>query len=179
MPGLAGLTTNTRRTPKYTLGGISTALGWNTLTAAGLPQATVDAATGKVLTVATGAIITRHEFDENSCLYSDDTVIGNNRYPKHLLGMKLGGRSSTLNDVAKTFDLVRTTWAVKTRSGEFLVLGMSNGLISEKNASGAGAGEGDFNGFDVVLSGGETAKAFVIDETAFNALAARVVADAA
>jgi hypothetical protein len=172
---MPGLTKSTRRTNDYRMGGVTVALGWNTLTAAGVSQTSLDAATKKIVTVAADAVITRHEFEENSCLYSDDTKIGNNRYPAHLLGMKLAGRTDDLNDVAKTFDLIRTTWAVKTRSDEYLILGMKNGLISEQMKSGAGAGLDDFNGFDVVLSGGETAKAFIIDEETFNALAARVI----
>lgn len=171
---LAGLTVSTRRVNKYKLGGIAVALGFNTLTDTGVSQATVDSATGLVLTVATGAVITRHEFDENEALYSDNTVIGTNRFPKHLLGMKFGGRSNGLNTLAKTLDLVRTTWVVKTHNGECVVLGLTNGLISEKNDSGAGAKSEDFSGFDVVLSGGETEKALVISQAEFDALAARV-----
>jgi hypothetical protein len=171
---MPGLTKSTRRVDVYRMGGVVVALGWDTLAPTGIAQSSVDKATGKILTVATGAIITRHEFEENSCSYSDSTTIGNNRYPKHLLGMKLAGRTDDLNEIAKTFDLKRTTWAVATRSGEYLVLGLKGGLVSEKNESGAGAGLDDFNGFDVVLSGGEIAKALVIDEETFNALATRV-----
>ncbi|MGI4834629.1 MAG: hypothetical protein ACRYFK_14330 [Janthinobacterium lividum] len=172
---LAGLALNIRTQPKYKSGGIVAAIGWNTLAANKLAQTTLDE-NGK-LVVAAGAKLIAMDFDENSASYSDDTTIGNNRFPKHQFGFKLGGRTQALNDAALTFDLVRTTWALKTRTGEFVVLGMQGGLISEQNKSGAGAGLEDFNGFDVVLSGGETAKAFIIDEAQFNALAIRVVAD--
>ena len=154
---------------------MAVALGFNTFTDAGINQASVDASTG-ALTVAAGADIIRAEFEENSCMYSDDTKIGNNRYPEHTIGMKFGGRTQALNDAAKTFDLKRTTWAVKTYTNEYLVLGLSNGMVSSQNKSGAGAGTDDFNGFDVLLSGGETAKAAIITKAEFDALAARVVA---
>jgi hypothetical protein len=171
---MPGLVKSTRRTDDYRMGGVTVALGWDTFGPTGIAQSSVDKATGKVLTVGTDAVITRHEFEENSCSYSDNTTIGNNRYPKHLLGMKLAGRTDDLNTLAKTFDLKRTTWAVATRSGEYVVLGLRGGLIAEKDDSGAGAGLDDFNGYDVVLAGGEIAKALVIDEETFNALATRV-----
>jgi hypothetical protein len=170
---LAGLTTSITRTPQYKLGGISQALGFNTFTDKKLNQGSVDAA--GVLTVAAGAKVVSLDFEENSALYSDDTTIGNNRFPKHLFGFKLGGRTQVLNDAGMTFDLVRTTWVIKTRTNEYLVLGLENGLISEQNKSGAGAAGEDFNGFDVVLSGGEVTKALIIDKATFDALAARVV----
>lgn len=173
MAGLAGLTVSQRRTIAYKLGGIAVALAFNTFTDTGANQATLDV-TGLILTVATGATIVRLEFEENEALYSDNTVIGANRFPKHIVGYKFAGRSNALNDLAKSFDLLRTTHVVKTHSGECLVLGMQNGLIAEKDDSGAAGKFEDFNGFDVVLSGGETAKAFLISLTEFNALAARV-----
>lgn len=173
---LARLALNILRTPQYKLGGVAVALGFNTFTNAGISQATVDAATGKILTVAAGADIIRMEFEENTALYSDNTKIGNNRYPLHQFGFKLAGRTQLLNDTAVVLDLSRTTWVLKTHTGEYVVLGLSNGLISEKNDSGAGAGTDDFNGFDVLLSGGETAKALLIDKATFDALAARAPA---
>jgi hypothetical protein len=172
MPALAGLTVSQRRTISYKTGGLAVALAFNTFDATGANQATVDA-TNK-LTVATGAVIVRLEFEENEGLYSDSTTIGANRFPKHTVGYKFAGRSQSLNDLAVTLDLLRTTHVVKTRGGEFLVLGLTNGLIAEKDDSTSGAKLEDFNGFDVVLSGGETAKALVIDEATFLALATRV-----
>lgn len=171
---MPGLTKSTRRESKYKLGGVATALGWDTKTAGGIPQASVDAA--GAFTLAPGATVTRHEFEENSCLYSDNTVFGVNKYPKHLLGMKFAGRSQGLNDLAVTLDLSRTSWAIQTFTGEYLVLGMRNGLTGEKDESGAGATTDDFNGFDVVISGGEITKAVIITEAEFNALAGRVTA---
>lgn len=175
MGNLAGLTKSYARTAKYKLGGVAVALGFNTFTDTGLNQASVDDATGLVLTVAAGATIVRLDFEENTAMFSDDTKIGNNRYPEHMFGFKLGGRSNDLNELAKTFDLKRTTFVLKTHTGECVVVGLQNGLVSSQNKSGAGAGTDDFNGFDVVLSGGETAKALVISKADFDALAARVV----
>lgn len=171
---MPGLTKSTRRTSTYKLGGVSVALGWDTKTAGGIAQASVDAA--GAFTLAPGATVTRHEFEENTCLYSDNTTFGVNKYPKHVLGMKFAGRSQDLNDLAVTLDLTRTSWAVKTFTGENLVLGMSNGLTGEKDESGAGATTDDFNGFDVVISGGEVTKAIIITDAEFAALAGRVVA---
>ena len=172
---MPGLTKNTRRASVYKQGGISVALGWDTTTPAGIAQASVDN-TG-AFTLATGATVTRHEFEENTCMFSDNTTIGTNRYPKHMLGFKFAGRNAGLTDLAVTLDLKRTSWAIRTFTGEYLVLGMKNGLISEKGESGAGATTDDFNGFDYVISGGETTKAVLITEAEFNALTARVVAD--
>jgi hypothetical protein len=170
MPGLKTI----RRASEYKLGGIATLLAWPTKTAGGIPQASVDPAT-KAFTLATGADVSRLEFEENTCLYSDNTTIGTNRYPKHIIGMKLAGRTDDLNEVAKALDLSRNSFAVKTFTGENLVLGMSNGLVAEKDESGAGATTDDFNGFDLVLSGGETTKAILITDAEFAALAGRVV----
>jgi len=108
-------------------------------------------------------------------MYSDNTVFNVNRYPKHIVGMQLAGRTDDLNEVAKTFDLTRNSFAVKTFTGENLVIGMSNGLVAEKDDSGAGATTEGFNGFDIVLSGGETTKAIIISDADFAALAGRVV----
>ena len=168
MPPLAK---SLRTASQYKLGGISTLLAWATKTTGGIPQATV---TAGVFTLATGADVFRLEFDENSCLYSDNTTIGTNTYPKHLVGMKFGGRTQDLNDAAKAFDLHRHSFAARTFTGEYVVIGMSNGLKSEKNDSGAGATTDDFNGFDVVVSGGEVEKVTIITEAEFLALAGRV-----
>lgn len=175
MGNLAGLTKNYTRDAKYKLGGVAVALGFNTFTDAGLNQASVDDATGLVLTVAQDAKIVRIDFEENSAMFSDDTKIGNNRYPEHQLMLKLGGRNAALNEMAKTFDLVRTSWFLKTKSGECLALGAQNGLVASQNKSGAGAGADDFNGYDVVLLGGETTKARIITTAEFDALAAKAV----
>lgn len=171
MPGL----TSFRRASSYKQGGVSTLLAWATKTAGGIPQASVDATTG-AFTLASGADVFLMEFEENTCSYSDTTTIGTNRYPKHQISMKLAGRTQVLNDIAKAFDLTRTSFAVRTFTGEYLVIGMSNGLVTEKNESGAGATTDDFNGFDIVLSGGEITKAVLITEAEFNALSGRVTA---
>jgi hypothetical protein len=76
-----------------------------------------------------------------------------------LVGLKLAGRTQDLNDTAKMLDLERNSCAGRTFTGEYLVLGMSTGLVSEKNESGAAATRDDFNGFDIVVRGGETTKA--------------------
>jgi len=174
MGNLAGLTTSQHREAKYTLGGVAAALGVNTFTSNKLNQVTFDPATGAI-SVASGAIIVSVDPEENTLGYSDDTKIGNNRYPEHMLMLKLGGRNEALNEMAKTFDLVRTTWILKTKSGECLCLGAGNGLVSSQNKSGAGAGSDDFNGYDVVLLGGETTKARLITTLEFDALAAKAV----
>jgi hypothetical protein len=170
---LAGLTTSIVRTPSYKLGGVSQALGFNTFTPKKLNQGSLDA-DGKLIVSADAKIISM-DFEENSCLYSDDTTIGVNRFPLHVLGFKLGGRTQELNDAGMTFDLVRTTWVIKTRSGAYLVLGLENGLIASQNKSGAGAAYEDFDGFDVVIGGGEITKAIIIDKATFDALAAKAV----
>lgn len=170
---MPGLTKSIRTSPKYKMGGISTLLAWATKTAGGIPQASVDATSG-AFTLAPGADVFRLEFEENSCLYSDNTTIGVNTYPKHLVGMKFAGRTKELNEAAKAFDLGRHSFAGRTFTGEYVVVGMSNGLRSEKNESGAGATTEDFNGFDIVLSGGEVEKATIITEAEFNVLAGRV-----
>lgn len=167
------LTKSIRTESKYKLGGIATLLVWATKTSAGIPQASVDAASG-AFTLAPGADVFRLEFDENSCLYSDNTTIGTNTYPKHLVGMKFGGRTKDLNDASKAFDLGRHSFAARTFTGECVVLGISNGLKSEKNDSGAGATPDDFNGFDIVVSGGEVEKAAIITAAEFATLAGRV-----
>jgi hypothetical protein len=171
---MPGLTKSLRSEAKYKLGGITTLLAWVTKTSAGIPQASINPTTG-AFTLATGADVFRLEFDENSCLYSDNTTIGTNTYPKHLVGMKFGGRTQDLNDAAKAFDLGRHSFAARTFTGEYVVIGLSNGLKSEKNDSGAGATTDDFNGFDIVVSGGEVEKAAIITEAEFLALAGRVV----
>jgi hypothetical protein len=167
------LSKSIRSESKYKLGGISTLLVWATKTASGIPQASVDPLT-KAFTLAPAATVFRLEFEENSCLYSDNTTIGTNIYPKHIVGMKFAGRTQDLNDAAKAFDLSRHTFAARTFTGEYVVLGLSNGLKSEKNDSGAGATTDDFNGFDTVVSGGEVEKATIIAEADFLALAGRV-----
>jgi hypothetical protein len=172
---MPGLTKSIRRASEYKLGGVTTLLAWNTKTLGGIPQASVDPAT-KAFTLAPGADVFRMEFEENTCMYSDNTVLNTNRYPKHMLGLKLAGRTQDLNDVAKVFDLGRTSFALKTFTNEYVVIGLQNGLTSEKNDSGAGATTEDFNGFDMVLSGGETQKATIITEAEFLALAGRVTA---
>lgn len=174
MANLAGLTASQVREAKYIIGGIAQALGVNTFAGKKLNNVSFDPTSGAV-TVATGAVIVSVDPEENTLGYSDDTKIGNNRYPEHSLMLKLGGRNKALNDMAQTFDLVRTTWFVKTKSGECLVLGAKNGLVASQNKSGAGAGADDFNGFDVILLGGETTKAVLITETEFDALAAKAV----
>jgi hypothetical protein len=171
---MPGLNKSLRRTDEYKLGGIATLLAWVTKTAGGIPQASVDPTT-KAFTLAPGADVFRLEFEENSCLYSDNTTIGTNVYPKHIVGMKFGGRTQDLNDAAKAFDLTRHSFAALTFTGEYVALGLKNGLKSEKNDSGAGATTDDFNGFDIVVSGGETSKATIITADEFATLAGRVV----
>lgn len=174
MANLAGLTVSFARSSAYKMGGVAVALGFNTFTDAGLNQASVDTATGLVLTVAVGAVIVRMDFDENTASFSDDTKIGNNRYPEHVFGFKLGGRTQAQNTLAKNLDLRRTTWVLRTHDGINVVLGLRNGLISSQGKSGAGATADDFSGMDYVLTGGEIEKALVIDDATFDALIARV-----
>ncbi len=170
---LAGLTASQHREAKYVIGGVAAALGVNTFTSQKLNQVTFNSS--GVMTVAQAAVIVSVDPEENTLGYSDDTKIGNNRYPEHTLMLKLGGRNAALNTMAQTFDLVRTTWFLKTKSGECLVLGAQNGLVSSQNKSGAGAGPDDFNGYDVILLGGETTKAQIITTAEFDALAALAV----
>ena len=115
------------------MGGVTVALALDALTASGISQASVDEATGKVLTIAAGAVITRHEFEENTCSYSDSTTIGNNRYPKHLIGFKLAGRSEVNANPKDGHDYPEGVWTLPPRlakgdvdRAKFLAIGESD-----------------------------------------------------
>lgn len=174
---MAGLTKSIRRPAKYAIGGIAVVLAFDTFLASGLNAATVTRDVSGAITdieVDAAAKVVRLEFEENEALFSDNTTIGANKFPKHTLGLKFNGRSTDQNEAIKALDLNRTTHVVKLHGGQCVLLGGQNGLIAEKSDSGAGAKSEDFFGYDVTLSGAELEKAPIVPESVFEVLAALV-----
>ncbi|HEX8656121.1 MAG TPA: hypothetical protein VF690_01225 [Hymenobacter sp.] len=174
------LSKSIRRVDQYQMGGITVVLGFATRLANGVNALTITrGADGKSITglaLAAGHPVVRLEFDENEALFSDNTTIGANRFPKHQLGMKFNGRDADKNAVIEKLDLTRNTFLVRLQSGQTVLLGGVNGLIAEKSDSGAGAKLEDFNGYDVLLSGGELEKAPVVPDAEFVEFSALVAA---
>ncbi len=173
------LSKSIRRIDKYNIGGIAVILAFATKLATGVNALTITRGAGKIITglaLAAGHPVVRLEFEENEALFSDNTVIGANKFPKHQLGMKFSGRDADKNEVIEKLDLSRNSFLAKLHSGEVVLLGGVNGLIAEKSDSGAGAKSEDFNGYDVLLSGGELEKAPVVPEAEFVEFAALVAA---
>lgn len=183
---MAKLNKNIRRSSKYAVGGISVVLAFDTFLASGLNALTIvrDATTvtstflGVInnLTIFAGHPVVRLEFEENEALFSDNTVIGANKFPKHSLGLKFSGRDSVKNEIIQTLDLNRTSFLAKLSNGEVVLLGGVNGLIAEKSDSGAGAKNEDFTGYDILLSGAELEKAPLVPAAEFAEFAALVAA---
>lgn len=169
-----------RKTQQYAIGGISVVLGFDThlpngLNALEIVRASIDAPI-TALNLEASVDVIRLEFEENEALFSDNTVIGANRFPKHQLGMKFSGRDGEKNAIIKAMDLNRGTYVAKLTTGQIVLLGGVNGLTSEKSDSGAGAKNEDFNGYDVLLGGAELEKAPIVPAAVFTTLAERVAA---
>lgn len=181
---MAGLTKSIRRTDRYAIGGIAVVLSFNTFLASGLNAAAITRGQANLGGAQDGPItgidvddtvkIVRLEFEENEALFSDNTTIGANKFPKHQLGLKFNGRDADKNAAIQALDLTRTTHVAKLHDGQIVLLGGRNGLIAEKSDSGAGAKAEDFFGYDVLLSGAETEKAPIVPLAVFEALAALV-----
>lgn len=177
------LSSSTVRVSKYAQGGILLALAISTLNAQGQNNLKVTRVADAenegeekidALELIVGASIHRQEFEDDQAFYSDSTQFGANTYPKHSIGVKFAGKSGKLDKLAKICDLSRTTWLVKTRFGDWVLVGGDNGLRNEKNDSGSGTAPGDFNGLDMVLSGAETRKAEIVPKQVAEALLAQI-----
>lgn len=170
-----------RRTSKYGIGGITVVLGFATKLPNGVNALTINrGANGKTITglaLAPGVDVVRLEFEENECLFSDNTTFGANKFPKHILGMKFSGRDDDKNETIEALDLERNTFLARLFSGQVVLLGGVNGLTGEKSDSGAGAKNEDFFGYDVTISGAELEKAPVVPEAVFVEFAGKVVAE--
>ncbi|TGE08253.1 hypothetical protein [Hymenobacter fodinae] len=179
------------RVARYAQGGLALAIALSTLTDKGLSSLLIerepDPENGegaeKIKTISlrpdAGVTIHRLEFEDDQAYYSDATQFGNNTYPKHAIGYKFAGKTRALDAFSKVADLTRTTHICKTRMGDYVIVGADNGLRNEKNDSGSGTAPGDFNGFDMVISGAESRKAELLTKEQFEGLLAQVDAAAA
>lgn len=177
------LSSSVRKQPKYSQGGIVLAIAVSTLNANGLNNLVIgrkadtenpDNELIDTLSLRAGATIHRLEFEDDQAYYNDSTQFGASIYPKHAVGYKFAGKTPALDAFSKVTDLTRTTHLVKTREGVCVLVGGDNGLKNEKNESGSGTASGDFNGFDLVISGAESRKAEIVPLALFEALLAQI-----
>jgi len=180
------LSKNIKKNSVYAQGGITLLLAFTTYQANGLtPSATytqsvVPGQEHIVTGVAIAVDVKAHvlEFDEDKASFGQNLVVGNNRYIKQQVGMTFSGTSGDKNEIMKSFDLGKHTFACKTRMGKYMLLGRENGLVSEKNDSGSGSAPGDLNGYDLIVSGAENGHAQELTQEAWDALVAALGPDA-
>ncbi len=176
MPAIAK---NIRKTGKYAIGGVLAAIAWpTTIPATGARSATYTGTAPAVSGIALTALIddggapVLMEPEDGKAFYTDNVAIGNNTNLKPTFGGQFAALSDDLNVIAKAMDLTRHTYLVKTFMGKYKLLGRENGLKSEKNDSGAQAGNDGFAGFDFVVSGAELDRAPDVPESVWNSLLA-------
>lgn len=148
-------------------------IAWSTFQPDGSPTATyttaLDGSITAITVVTDQAFVLEGEYNETS--FSDNTTLGTNKFPVHLLTIKFAGRSEALNEQIKYIDLGKHTFLIK--SGEKAVLlGREFGMTASQSNSGSGAKAEDFFGYDIQVSGPQLEKARVVALSVYNAVLA-------
>jgi hypothetical protein len=181
---MSKLTKNIRRSNQYQIGGVAVLIGIDTFENGKNTLVVTPGTAGADGTVALATGITSKpvviEFEEggdNVCSFNDNTAFGTNTYLVPTVGFKISGRSNALNEVMKAFDLGRTSFAIKTKTGEYLVVGAKNGLKATQNNSGGDGTPAGFFGYDLVMTGGEIERSTSITEASFESLLGQIPTD--